>query len=53
LKPEAPCADDLTHTGRTFAIGDIHGCSTALGTLLAAMDSPPEYTIVALGDYVD
>lgn len=38
---------------RTIAIGDIHGCSTALKTLLAAISPQPTDTIIALGDYVD
>ncbi len=39
--------------GRLFAVGDIHGCSTALKTLLDAIDPQPGDTIVTLGDYVD
>jgi serine/threonine protein phosphatase 1 len=39
--------------GRIIAIGDIHGCSTALAALLLAIDLQPDDTIVALGDYVD
>ena len=39
--------------GRTIAIGDIHGCSTALAALVQAIDPKPEDTIVALGDFVD
>lgn len=38
---------------RTFAIGDIHGCSTALRTLLEIVPLTPEDTVVTLGDYVD
>ncbi len=38
---------------RTLAIGDVHGCSLALRTLLAAIDPRPEDTLVMLGDYVD
>ena len=38
---------------RLFAIGDIHGCSTALKTLIDAIDPRPDDTIVTLGDYVD
>ena len=38
---------------RTIAIGDIHGCSTALSALVQAIDPQPADTIVALGDYVD
>jgi serine/threonine protein phosphatase 1 len=39
--------------GRLFAIGDIHGCSTALKTLIDAIEPNPDDTIVTLGDYVD
>lgn len=38
---------------RTIAIGDIHGCSVALRTLIAAINPRPDDTIVTLGDYVD
>ncbi len=38
---------------RTLAIGDIHGCITALKTLLAVIQPQPEDTVVTLGDYVD
>ena len=38
---------------RTIAIGDIHGCSTALESLLNLIDLQPKDTIVALGDFVD
>jgi len=38
---------------RTIAIGDIHGCSTALAALLEAIDPQPDDAIVTLGDYVD
>lgn len=40
-------------SGRTVAIGDIHGCAAALDALLAAIVPTPDDTIVALGDYVD
>lgn len=39
--------------GRLIAIGDIHGCSTALRTLIEAVGPRPQDTIVTLGDYVD
>jgi serine/threonine protein phosphatase 1 len=39
--------------GRLFAIGDIHGCSAALRTLIEAIDPRPEDTIVILGDFID
>lgn len=38
---------------RTLVIGDIHGCSTALRTLLDAVQPGPEDVLVTLGDYVD
>lgn len=38
---------------RTIAIGDIHGCSTALIGLLQAIDPRPTDTLVFLGDYID
>ncbi|MDR3618180.1 MAG: metallophosphoesterase family protein [Paludisphaera borealis] len=40
-------------TGRTIAIGDIHGCSTALRSLLQAVDPGSNDLIVTLGDYVN
>lgn len=39
--------------GRTIAIGDIHGCATALRTLLAALELTPKDTLVMLGDAID
>jgi len=38
---------------RVLCIGDLHGCSAALDTLLAAINIQPEDTVVTLGDYVD
>lgn len=38
---------------RLFAIGDIHGCATALRTLIEAIDPQPDDTIVVLGDVID
>lgn len=38
---------------RRFAIGDIHGCSKALRTLIETIDPQPEDELVFLGDYVD
>jgi len=40
-------------TNRLFALGDIHGCSKALSTLIGAIDPQPEDTIVVLGDVID
>ena len=39
------------NTSRTIAIGDIHGCSTALDALIGAIRPRPEDTIVTLGDW--
>jgi serine/threonine protein phosphatase 1 len=38
---------------RTIAIGDIHGCSTALDTLIDAFEPRVDDTVVTLGDYID
>ncbi|MBY0524770.1 MAG: serine/threonine protein phosphatase [Gemmataceae bacterium] len=38
---------------RILAIGDIHGCTRAFDTLLAAVAPTPDDLIVTLGDYVD
>lgn len=39
--------------GRLLAIGDIHGCSTALESLLEAIAPDADDTVVTLGDYID
>src|SRR5262245_30617181 len=38
---------------RFLAIGDIHGCSRALATLLQTVSPQPEDVVITLGDYVD
>lgn len=38
---------------RTLAIGDIHGCLTALNALLDMVQPQPDDLVVTLGDYVD
>ncbi len=38
---------------RTIAIGDVHGCSTALAALIDAFAPGPEDVVVSLGDYID
>jgi serine/threonine protein phosphatase 1 len=38
---------------RILAIGDIHGCSIAFDTLIAAVKPQPNDKIITLGDYVD
>jgi serine/threonine protein phosphatase 1 len=40
-------------TGRTIAIGDIHGCSAALRVLLQAVAPGSNDLVVTLGDYVN
>lgn len=40
-------------TARTLAIGDVHGCSTALDALLESVAPRDDDTLVFLGDYVD
>lgn len=42
-----------TTRGRLWAIGDIHGCHTALETLLSHIEPRPNDVIVILGDVVD
>ena len=39
--------------GRLIAVGDIHGCATALRTLVKVIDPRPEDTVVVLGDVFD
>jgi len=43
-------SEDMT---RHLAIGDIHGCITALATLIDMVELRADDTIVTLGDYVD
>jgi len=38
---------------RTIAIGDIHGCSTALAKLIERIAPQPDDVLVPLGDFVD
>lgn len=38
---------------RTLAIGDIHGCSNAFDTLLAAIAPSQGDLVIALGDFID
>ena len=38
---------------RTIAIGDMHGCATALNRLLEEIQPTRHDTIVGIGDYVD
>lgn len=43
----------MQHNMRTLVIGDIHGCATALHTLLDAVRPGPADILITLGDYVD
>src|SRR5262245_18080551 len=43
----------VSMSGRTIAIGDIHGCLTELVVLLDAIAPSPDDAIVTLGDYID
>ena len=40
-------------SGRTIAIGDIHGCSKSLAVLLEAVEPQADDILVPLGDYID
>ncbi len=40
-------------TGRMVAIGDVHGCASALTSLLELVRLQPEDLLIPLGDYVD
>jgi serine/threonine protein phosphatase 1 len=40
-------------SGRTLAIGDIHGCDVALDSLLRALSIAPDDIVIVLGDAVD
>ena len=53
LDPDENRKANNKRSGRTIAIGDIHGCSTALDVLIAALAPKPEDVIVTLGDFVD
>ncbi len=39
--------------GRTIAIGDIHGCNTALAVLVRSLKVQPDDTVIVLGDVID
>lgn len=41
------------NNGRTLAIGDIHGCDTALSILLRELKLTREDTLIVLGDVID
>jgi serine/threonine protein phosphatase 1 len=39
--------------GRTYAVGDIHGCAIALKTMLATLEPRAQDTLIVLGDVID
>ena len=43
----------ISHCPRVIAIGDIHGCATALRVLIEAIEPQAGDTIIPLGDVVD
>jgi serine/threonine protein phosphatase 1 len=45
--------EDSPSQRRVLAIGDIHGCSTALRTLIEQIDPRRDDTVVVLGDFID
>jgi serine/threonine protein phosphatase 1 len=55
MRPDNPNVESqyLKMTGRTIAVGDIHGCAAALKGLLEKIAPTPQDTIITLGDYVD
>jgi serine/threonine protein phosphatase 1 len=44
---------EISDMGRTIAIGDIHGCSTALGLLIDIVQPESCDTLICLGDIID
>jgi serine/threonine protein phosphatase 1 len=45
--------DGTVAKGKTIAVGDIHGCSTAQAALMRAISPGPNDTVVTLGDAID
>ncbi|MBI1347646.1 serine/threonine protein phosphatase [bacterium] len=43
----------MSQAARTLAIGDIHGCDSALETLLSTLNVTAQDTVITLGDVVD
>lgn len=46
-------SQEPSSAGRLLAIGDVHGCSSALDSLLELVAPQEDDTLVFLGDYVD
>lgn len=45
--------EEIEPLSRLFAVGDVHGCSTALKTLIEAIAPGPDDAFVFLGDAID
>jgi serine/threonine protein phosphatase 1 len=45
--------EEIEPLNRLFAVGDVHGCSVALKTLIDALDPQPDDAVVFLGDVID
>ena len=45
--------DKQKHSGRLFAIGDIHGCPDELAAIVKTIAPREDDTVVFVGDYVD
>lgn len=45
--------DEIEPLNRLFAVGDVHGCSVALKTLIDAINPQPDDAVVFLGDVID
>ena len=52
-RTDAELEKSLLMAGRVIAIGDVHGCSVALDSLLQLIGPSESDTIVTLGDYVN
>lgn len=48
-----PASLDLSPSGRTIVVGDIHGCLAELHALLAKLEFGPDDLLVSAGDFVD
>jgi serine/threonine protein phosphatase 1 len=54
MQPESGTSSRETKaTGRTIAIGDIHGCLSAFDALVNAIGPEPSDQFILLGDYID
>ncbi|MCA9234696.1 MAG: serine/threonine protein phosphatase [Planctomycetales bacterium] len=53
MPPSSPAKPSAEKPGRTIAIGDIHGCATALAAMLEMFRPQAADTVVTLGDVID